>query len=305
MNYSNLYLLDVSPFVHAGRVNKYARFEKLVEEDVSWKTQVTPAGGVSLIFNTLYDICGTGDIIACCDRNPTIKKEMYEGYKATRDHKLEVEINKQVAEYILDQCGITTVAFAGYEADDIIYTYVKKLYSLYDKIYIYTGDSDLYFLVDDKVEIRPSSSVAKEVTKENFEKITIHGSKWYYNTLTVDKVVNGDASDNIPPLQPGLREIARDVFFSSKVNYEHYGDKDFCMLYADGYPDIQARIDLIWPLVVDDVPLDISTPDMQAIKNWGDAMHNKLFKGKMSSDFDVEEEVDKMQTLGMYLEDVL
>ena len=305
MNYNNLYLLDVSPFVHAGRVNKYARFEKLVEEDVTWKTQVTPAGGISLIFNTLYNICGTGDIIACCDSNPTIKKDMFEGYKATRTHKPEVEINKQVAEYILRACNVTTVSMPGYEADDIIYTYIKTLHNLYDKIYIYTADSDLYFLVDDKVEIRPSSSQAKAITKETFEKTVIHGAKWHYNTITIDKVINGDSSDNIPPLQAGLREIAQDIFFSSKINYEHYGDKEFCMLYADGYPDIQERINLIWPLVVEGIPTDISTPDMQAIKNWGDAMHNKLFKGKMSPSFNVEEEVDAMQSLGMYLDDVI
>ena len=52
MKHSSLALLDVSGFVHAGAVNKYAYLEQLYESDSVWMTQVTPAGGLSLIFNT-------------------------------------------------------------------------------------------------------------------------------------------------------------------------------------------------------------------------------------------------------------
>ena len=72
--------------------------------------------------------------------------------------------------------GVTTVvAHAGYEADDIIYSAVKKYYDRYDKIHIYTGDSDMAFLIDEKVDICPASSRAKHITRDNYEEIAIRG----------------------------------------------------------------------------------------------------------------------------------
>ena len=297
-----LHLFDVSPFVHAGKVNKYSRLEQTLNMGTHWLTQVTPTGGISLIFNTLYSVAGTGDCVFCCDRNPVIKKEMLAGYKSNRDYDRDVEIQKAVAEYILQKCNCTVLARAGYEADDIIYTLTRKLKNQYDHIYIYTGDSDLYFLVDEKVSIKPSSTKAKEVTLQNYEKVLEkHGAR--YNSLTVQKILKGDRSDCIPALlKPMQKELAS--FLYDPQLLPMLGDKDFVRSWvAQICPDALSQVDIVFPLEVDDLPLEFAKPDIEMIKNFGDAMRNKMFRGRGDENFDVKPYVVDMQNKGYYLEE--
>lgn len=297
-----LHIFDVSPFVHAGRFNKYAKLEQVVDMGSTWKTQVTPAGGISLIFNTLYEILSDGnDCVFCCDRNPTIKKDMLPSYKGNREHHSEVQVEKAVAEYILQKCGATVIARAGYEADDIIFTLVKKLHNAYDAIYIYTSDSDMYFLVDDIVSIRPSSSRAKAVDKWNYSRVLEkYGAR--YNTLTVQKIIKGDTSDCIPALPRDKQELLASIFYNDAM-YEHLGDPEFVRSWVQYMcPDVMHQVDLVFPLWVDDVPIDFGKMDPTAVRNWGAAIHNKLFRGLGDKDFDVKPYVAEMQGLGYFVE---
>jgi len=302
LTHSNLYLLDISGFVHAGAVNKHAYLEQVVDNKGIWSTQITPGGGLSLVMNVLATIVGNGDIIACCDRNPIIKKEMIPGYKSNREHKHEIEVSKQFTEYVLEQCGILCGACDGYEADDVIYTYWKELHELYDHIYVYTMDSDMYFLVDEKTEIMPISSRSKHVTLENFAQTKIHGCFYPYNTITLDKVMNGDTADCIPPLPEGVISIAREIFIENKDMYGKFGDKDMMLAFASGYPTITQQINNVFPLTCDALSMDITEPNAQMVCNWGDAIKNKIYRGRKSPNFNVENETAKVQEMGMYLE---
>lgn len=296
-----LHLFDVSPFIHAGRVNKHAKFEMLVDMGTTWRTQVTPAGGISLIFNTLYNVVGKGDCVFCCDRNPTIKKDMLPTYKNSRDHKREIEIEKGVAEYILQECGFTVLARAGYEADDIIYTLVKKLHNCYDEIYIYTGDSDLYFLVDEKVSIKPSSSKAKEVNFYNYEQV-LEKKGARYNTMTVQKIIKGDTSDCIPALSKPLQELVASLY--TEQFYPKLGDRDFVRAWVEYLaPEALPQVDLVFPLDVPDLPIDFGAPDKRAIVNFGAAMNNSKYRGRGTPDFDIKYHVTELQKRGYYLEE--
>lgn len=299
----NLYLFDVSPFIHAGNVNKFAKLEKLVDMGTTWKTLVTPCGGISLIFNTLYSILGKGDIVFCCDRNPTIKKDMLSTYKHNRDHARPIEVGKAIAEYILADCGCTVLARAGYEADDIIYSIVQRDHDAYDNIYIYTGDSDLYFLVDDKVSILPSSSRAKEVTIQNYaEVLSKYGAR--YNTMTMMKILGGDSSDCIPGLPTNVVKQMASTFYQPPMEPK-LGNKEFVLKWFDYlYPEYKYQAELVFPLDVEDLPTSFSTPDRQSIVNWGSAMNNKFFRGMGSPDFPIKEHLEEIHKYGMYLEDV-
>lgn len=292
-----LHIFDVSPFVHAGNVNKHARVEKLINDGATWRTQVTPMGGVSLIFNTLYSTLGDGDFVFCTDRNPTVKKELLPIYKESREHKRDISVNKAATEYVLDKCNCTVIARAGYEADDIIYTLVKKFYDAYDKIYIYTGDSDLYFLVDDKVSIKPSSSKAKEVTLESYKALAV------YNTITLNKIIKGDPNDDIPGLPTNRRHEVKE-FFDKEQFYLHLGNKEFVKSWFDFmFPDLSYQVDLVFPLEVDDLPESFKKPDVRAIRNWGDVIGNKLFRNRGDLDFTAEEDIVEMQSRGYYIEE--
>lgn len=298
----NLYLFDVSTFIHAGHLNKYSRLEQVVDVGTTWKTQITPTGGTSLIFNKIYEKLGTGDLVFCCDRNATIKKDMIDGYKSNRNHTHPITVEKAAAEYILSQCGFTVLARAGYEADDIIYTIIQMQRQAYDHIYVYTADSDLYFLVNDNVSILPSSSRAKEVTMDNYNTVLAkYGVK--YNTMTINKILFGDKSDCIPPLPKDVRNNLADVFNVPNMS-EACGDKSFVRSWFEVLaPDYVYQVDNVFPLYIDDLPIDFKQPDKHLVMNFGNAIHNSLFKGRGSADFDIEPYVMELQSTGCYLED--
>lgn len=294
-----LHIFDVSPFLHAGHVNKASRIEKLINLGSTWRTQVTPTGGTSLIFNTLYEIMGSGDIVFCCDRNPVIKKDILPTYKSSRKHTRDMAVEEGIAEYILEQCGFTVLARAGYEADDLIYTIVKQNHDTYDNIYIYTGDSDMYLLVDAKVSIRPSSSRAKSVTLDTFKEVT----KYDYNLITIAKIIFGDTPDEIPGLPKNVRADVQKFFYKPELQ-DKLVDYNFVKSWFDYlFPDYTSQVDLVFPLVVDGLPSDFKKPDKQAIANWGDAINNKCFRGRGSKDFRIEDYLEEITNLGLYVEE--
>lgn len=297
-----LHIFDLLPFIHAGHINKYSKLERLIDVGSTWKTQVTPTGGCSWLFNNLYMAMQEGGVIICSDRTPTVKKEMYAPYKCNREHKHDILIERMAAEYILQQCNFTVLARAGYEADDIIYTLVKRFHDEYDKIYIYTGDSDLYFMVDDIVEIRPSNSRAKTVTRENYERIAKKdGIK--YNCITVYKMLVGDSSDGIAGLTRAEQDILASALYRPEF-YEHLGDKEFVKYWVNMLcPQFNYRVDLLFPIELDDIPDTIKVPDKQMVINFGDAINNKNFRGRAAIDFDVSPYVEEMQSQGIYLEE--
>lgn len=296
-----LFLLDLYSFIHAGAVNKRAKLERTVFDSPTWKTLVTPLGGTSLVFNTLYETVGRGDIVVCSDRNPTIKKDMLPTYKSNRSNKPAISVDAAAAESILQECGVTVLARAGYEADDIIYTLTKKLKDQYDEVVIYTADSDLFFLVDDKVSIHPSNSNGKYVTRSNYEEV-LKKKGAIYNTLTVQKIIKGDVSDSIPALPKDLQNkvastLYRDLF------YEKLGDKETVQFWVQNVvPEALHQVNLVFPLDVDDLPMEFSIPDKNLIRNFGSAMNNRMYRGLGDPTFDVHPFVESLQEKGYYIE---
>lgn len=299
-----LYIFDLMPFMHAGHVNKRSYLQRIEDLGSRARSVYTYTGGTSLIFNTLYEVVGTGDIVFCSDRHPTIKQEMYSEYKANRDHNHEITMERKAAEYILEKCNATILYRAGYEADDIIYTLVRKLHDVYEEIYIYTGDSDLYFLVDDKVSIRPSNSKGKYVTRENYEQTKVKGNCYRYNSITMAKICGGDSSDNIPCLPADVWKQFSENMYKDAL-YPYMGDKDTVRYWVSMLcPGALPQVDLVFPLDVPDVPTEFSAIDLQSVRNWGDAINNKVFRGTGLKGFDVKPYVEDMQVnLGIYSEE--
>ena len=297
-----LHIFDIMPFIHAGHVNKASKLEQLIQSGTTWSTQVTPTGGTSLIFNTLHKISPKDDCVFCSDRRPTIKMDMLPQYKNHRHHDNAIAVEQAAAEYILQECDCTVIARAGYEADDIIYTLVKKLHNTYDCIYIYTGDSDMYFLVDDIVSIKPSSTKAKEVTIHNYEQV-LEKMGARYNTMAVQKIIKGDSSDNIPPLPRESQLALAKVLYIDEM-YPRLGDKEFVKQWVSYIlPEAINQVDLVFPLEVDDIPLDFSKPDKHLITNFGAAINNKYLRGCGTADFDIIPHVIELQSRGYYIEE--
>lgn len=300
--YKDLHIFDMSAFLYAGHVNKNSRLEQVVQDGASWKTLTTPTGGTSLIFNKLYSLVGKGDIVMCCDRNPTVKKDMFPEYKATRPHKNEIQVEKAAAEYILQQCNISVIARAGYEADDIAYSLVQDLHDMYDHIYIYAGDSDYYFMVDDKVSILPASSRQKEVNRRNYE-TTAHRDGCTYNVRTIVKILEGKSNENMPALSRMDQKRVMDVLYAPGMDFSNYGNYSVVKRIFDlRFPDLSYRVDLAFPIYIEDMPDTFKEPDKDMIRNFGQAIRNKLFAGKGDKDFDIKSHIRHLHDNGVYLE---
>lgn len=299
----NLFIFDVSPFIHAGAVNKYSFAERLVDYGTHCRAQRTPTGGFSLIVNSLASIEGQGDIVFCCDRNPTIKKEILPTYKSNRTHAQNIEVEKKAAEFLLKKCNATVLAQPGYEADDLIYSIVKKFYDDYKNIYIYTGDSDLYFLVDSKVTIRPSSSRAKLVTLENYTSVIKKNAYTPYNTTTIAKILSGDTSDCIPGLPADERDRLYRIFYQDKL-YPHLGNKELVYSWMRALcPNYLYQVDLVFPLEVEDLPESFSQLNYNMLRNIADSVHNKTYRGRADIYFDMDPITEEMQESGIYIDE--
>lgn len=164
------------------------------------------------------------DIIVCSDRKSK-RKELFgptTEYKANRDpdrfkDRDSAAIKNTLA--LLAQAGVSVIGIEGYEADDLIHSIVQQYKNNYDSILIYTPDSDLGVLIDDKVSLMRYKSVYSKygyngghanfldahalVTKDNYESyFTAECSKKGpvtidYNSLMFYKVTVGDISDHI------------------------------------------------------------------------------------------------------------
>lgn len=297
-----LHIFELLPYIHAGNRNKLSKLERLVDYGASFKTQVTPTGGTQFLLKAIHSASTSGDVVVCTDREPTIKKDMYEAYKAGRKHDRSIQVDQGAAEYIFPKCNITVIGRAGYESDDIVYSLVRKFYNDYDKIYVYTGDSDLYFLVDKKVSIKPSSSRAKEVTLENYEKVA-QKDGITYNCVTACKIVNGDSSDNIPPLPRDLQDKFCDLFFRPQF-FSSLGSKDFVRCWCETkLPEAIPQVDLVFPLDVEDLPDEFSVPSKVMMRNFGDCMNCNIYVGQAEVNFDVRPYVEEMQNMGLFIEE--
>ncbi|QER41529.1 DNA polymerase I [Thermodesulfobacterium sp. TA1] len=153
------------------------------------------------------------------EKEPTFRHEVYERYKATRpkmpdDLKMQIPYIKK----IIPALGIPLVSAPGYEADDLIASFVKSFVFdtstspfLLNRVIIVAGDKDLYTLISDKV-------VIYDPIKETFLDQGKFLEKYGFppEVFPEFRALVGDRSDNIPGV-PGIGEkTAKDLFIRFK-----------------------------------------------------------------------------------------
>ena len=160
-------------------------------------------------------------IIATFDRKaPTFRKEIYDGYKATRKPMPpELAMQIQPMKEILSLMNIPILEKDGYEADDLIGTIAKKFPQ---QTYIVTGDKDSLQLVDDSTTVLLTRKGVTEIEEFDVAHLLETGLR---PSQVIDlKSLMGDTSDNIPGV-PGVGEkTARDLLLKYDTLdgvYEH------------------------------------------------------------------------------------
>lgn len=295
-----LHVVDMSPCIYAGSYNQHSFIQgDVVNTGNGYRERNIPTGGTSMLFNILGQYMGTGPIAFVADRNPTIKKEMYPEYKGSRTHPNNVQVGKEVAEYILKDCGFTVYAEDGYEADDIIFSIVRQNRMRYDHVYVHTADSDLYILVRANVSILPTSSRAKVVTMDNYTYACKAGRDTPYNTVVFQKFLAGDLSKDIPSLPKEERQ--RLVALFCRPNLMHYlgNPGDLRMMMERVCPEYLDRLKLFYPMVV---PGDFTIPmegDKTRIQEWAWEIGNRKVPTRKG---DLSKQISEMMQMALYIE---
>ena len=136
-------------------------------------------------------------IMVAFDIGKTFRHEKYDYYKGKRDETPD-DLKRQfpVAKKILNAMGIKYFELAGYEADDIIGTFAKKVDENKDFIAtIVSSDKDLLQLISDDVSVK----LLKPKDYIRMDKKAFKDTYGLEPIKMIDlKSLMGDSSDNIP-----------------------------------------------------------------------------------------------------------
>lgn len=273
---SVLRIYNVSDYIHAGAAPRtkdsfskppvyYAGVREL--PDGSWSASRLPTGGISFALNPIFEALASPTIedetlVFCIDAAPTIKRDLYSkvlkdetGYKANRPKKLiDVSIQREAIKDILSLVSHNVLYVEGYEADDIIASLVTMYRKSYDEIIIHNRDSDLFCLVNDNVSNAMVGNQGKVVTKENFSSVnsTKDGYPMPFNGILLNKLIEGDVSDNIPGIGTFLGKPIQDFITPDKQKYlTNFSLFRTWVGTACGYnPLVMGIADLLIPLTV-------------------------------------------------------
>ena len=163
----------------------------------------------------------------------TFRHEIYPAYKATRK-EAPAELKEQipVCKEMIERMGFASFAKAGYEADDVIASLVKKYSGEYE-IDILSGDKDLFALISDSVKIVDSKNKIWYDKEGCFQKYGV-----YPHQIRDYLAILGDASDNVPGIK-GLGERG------AKAILEQFGSLENAITNAEQIANTRAKNQLI------------------------------------------------------------
>lgn len=144
--------------------------------------------------------------VAFDSKGPTFRHDDFAEYKANRQAQPEdITVNIPFCIKLIEGFGIPVLILQGYEADDIIGTFAKKVANEDFEVYMMTSDKDYGQLVDENIFVYRPAFMGKGPEVYDIQKVLEKfGIK---NTDQVRDILGlmGDAVDNIPGI-PGIGE---------------------------------------------------------------------------------------------------
>ncbi|MFI5402770.1 MAG: 5'-3' exonuclease H3TH domain-containing protein, partial [Planctomycetota bacterium] len=176
-----------------------SHFAFLANPLVNAKGQQTSAtfGYVRALLDILKKEKVDGMAVAFDVSRETFRKELYKDYKATRE-KAPEEMTAQFPwiKDVTEALGIPMLERAGFEADDLIASAVRKAVAAGFDVRIVTGDKDMLQLVSDRVHVY---DIAKKTGPVVIDPAGVR-ERFGVGPEKVADVLGlmGDASDNVP-----------------------------------------------------------------------------------------------------------
>lgn len=267
-----LQIYDVSNYVHVGMV---------IPPYKNFSSYGFPLGGVKYFLKYLVeDLAQNKNSVVCFDSKT---RKSYPGYKAKRLHDPSIEIQLEFLYDTLLRCGIHCLKVDGYEADDLIATCSKLACESgqFDRIYIMSDDSDNTHNVNNIVSQLAVTSNGRDIDAKNYSDTVIIGHHLLLNTTSFWKVLHGCKSDNIPAFSGSMSN--RDIYkyFIDVCNIALVGKIDLissraafnaCIsqlsdLSASDLIELKQRADIIYPDILENVPLKFSNINTIHVEN--------------------------------------
>ncbi|MBQ2885925.1 MAG: hypothetical protein IJE43_19540 [Alphaproteobacteria bacterium] len=267
----NLVLVDTSNYIYAGSKNLWVNRGFIKD---SFVEASAPCGGMAYVLNPLFEHNLDKDVVVyCIDSPPMYKRMIHEkyfqgGYKGNRKApEKDIILQKKYIPEMLEFIGANVIKAEGYEADDIIASLIHYYKDDFEKIYIHTKDSDLYYLVDEKVEVLPLTkqgnlqnnrygsknySNGKHIKLDNWRESVRKGILCPWNILTLLKILDGESGDNVPAVSNTMghkiiSNISRDEYPSCADN-EYLRKRILEITNNDEH--VRAVVDLIMPIIL-------------------------------------------------------
>lgn len=289
----NLHIIEISGLIHSGAVNTRVSIKgPLLATPSGFREKEIPSGGIAFLFNKIFQHENDGLIVFVADRAPTYKMALYPEYKANREDNPSIDIQKIVVEEILEDCGYQVIWEEGAEADDGVYSLVCTYRDDFDKIYVHTGDGDLYICVDDTTEILPVNSRGKHLTKKDYSSKAMSDRVIPYNAMSIELMIKGKAANNVPPLKmPDVAKKLRTGLYTPFL-LPRLGKRALVKSLIERVaPEALTQFELTYPREID-VTLDFKRkPDPHRTAQWARVVGNSLFK-KVTVSAEVEHIVE-------------
>lgn len=281
-----IYAFDSSNIVSAGGNIDSQLCGPIIITDKGYKRWSMDVGGVSFLFTHLYNHMNDNNVFLF-DRVPAYKQSFIPDYKGNRDHtsaaRKSVFKQRDLAELILKDIGIPTMAEDDYEADDMAYTLYRNYLNPMQHLYFVVNDSDYYFMVGDKCTILPSTSRSKEVNRHNFEITAKRGEVIPYNSIVLYKMLFGEPGDNIPARVS--KSQARSIFEYTISRYVPglCNQRKYLEYIVSEIPNepikqnMEFMLDAIFPVERPMPILDFDCVDERKLFEWGQAIGNRKY----------------------------
>lgn len=265
-------VFDVSSFVHTGCCA--AQFKDRCYYNY-------PVGGIHYLMRYVTtSLRANRHVILCFDDRRNFRKEIMPCYKQGRIPNKTVISQLETLYEELSACGFSCYKAPGCEGDDIISWACTQNMNKYEEVVIYGNDRDLLHNVRDNVRFRSISKNVNSVCVGNFALGVSAGEEIPFNTISINKVLCGCNSDEVPAFvsQSGIK--GRQLYNTYLKAIDKL-DISFIQLYAyttskalfrkfygqinaltpEDVEELERRIKVIFPA---DCPNMSVTPDTRA-----------------------------------------
>lgn len=267
---TSIYLYDTSAYLYAGDA-----ISKPSDDVLRESLHGLPINGIRYVLRrVLSKKAELNAYVYCAMDSYTNKKDLYDGYKAQRTKNQNVFFQRELLKFVLPKLGIPMLIKNGYEADDLVYTFVQELVlnnKLVDqKLTIFSDDFDLAGAVMNqsisKYGIRSDNQ--EVLTPLNYESLFYaKGKKIPYNMALPYILCFGKPSNNVSRLSTASPEAVfrsiQDYLFGNYVNDNQDLSNYFSSVYMldlwfkhsksikefsdEVYNEIELRIPVVYP----------------------------------------------------------